>query len=181
MHQDKHAALVLIHGLLSSPQEFALLARPFTSKGIILVSLNVSGYTAHAHHKPNAWRDWVDAAVEAINEQVPADQPIVLGGLCVGGALAAALALQLPHRVKRLILLSPSFTFDGWGLSRWRHLRGLGYLLGLGRHIHVAERAPYGIKNPKIRKWVVKQMRENHQSAVGPSRLPLWAIHESEK
>jgi len=37
------------------------------------------------------------------------------------------------------------------------------------------------IKNEKIRKWVERDMQQRATSAAGPSSLPLWAIHQSEK
>lgn len=181
MPQNKSPVLVLIHGLLSTPQEFALLRNPLKSKDIIHFTLNIPGFSEHSHYRPNTWHDWVDAAAEAIEQEVPGDRQIVIAGLCIGGVLAAALALRNPRRIIRLALLSPAFTFDGWGLSRWRRWRHLGYLLGISRFIHIAEREPYGIKNPKIRRWVAEQMRDSSQSAAGPSRLPLWAIREGDR
>ena len=99
----------------------------------------------------------------------------VLGGLCSGGLLAAALTLDGRHGVAGLAMLSPTFDYDGWGQTRWRHLRKAGYALGLARWISIPEREPFGVKNPKIRAWVAREMRERASSASGPSTLPLWA------
>ena len=181
MPHKKTPILVLIHGLLSTPQEFSLLLNPLKSRGIRHVALNIAGFTEHPHAKPNSWRDWVDAAEAAIANEVPADREIVLAGLCIGGVLAAELALRNPQRMSRLAMLSPTFTYDGWGLSPWTEWRHLGYLLGLSRFIRISEREPYGIKNPKIRKRIAAQMREGDQSTAGPSKLPLWAIREGER
>ena len=98
----------------------------------------------------------------------------------MGGMLAAALALDKRSKADGLALLSPTFVYNGWGLSPWRHLRHLGYRLGLGRHISIAEREPYGVKNPKIRQWIAHGMSERANSAAGPARLPLWALREGE-
>ena len=181
MPQKKTPILVLVHGLLSTPQEFALLLNPLKSSGVAHVALNIPGFTQHSHSICNSWRDWVDAAEAAIEREIPDDREIVIAGLCIGGALAAELALRNPQRISRLVLLSPTFTYDGWGLSRWCQWRHLGYLLGLSRFIHIAEREPYGIKNPKIRKRIAAQMRGGPQSTAGPSKLPLWAIREGER
>ena len=181
MPQNNTPMLVLIHGLLSTPQEFALLRNPLNTKEISHLALNIPGFTEQPHHQANTWRDWVDAAAEAIERDVPANRQIILAGLCTGGILAAALALRYPRRFNRIALLSPAVAYDGWGLSRWRQWRHLGYVLGLSRFIHIAEREPYGIKNPKIRKRIAAQMRESSQSAAGPSQLPLWAIREGER
>jgi carboxylesterase len=83
--------------------------------------------------------------------------------------------------VAGLVLLSPTLYYDGWGLSRLRPLRHIGYLPGLRRWIRMPEQEPYGIKNPQIRKWVAREMRERQISGAGASHLPLWAIHEAER
>jgi carboxylesterase len=95
--------------------------------------------------------------------------------------LAATVALHLPHLAAGLTMLSPSFAYDGWAVSRWRYLRGLGYFLRLGRYIKLSERDPYGIKNPRLRALVAREMRERASSAAGPARLPLWGLEQAER
>ena len=174
--------LVLIHGLFSSPLEFALTSQILRARGVTFDWLEIPGYTLADRRRPSSWRDWLDAAGAALDARYGPGEPIVLGGLCVGSALATALAAQTrQQRVCGLAMLSPTFDYDGWSLSRWRHLRRLGYALGLARWITIREREPFGIKNPKIRKWVVREFERCEVSSVGPSRLPLWGLRESER
>ena len=174
--------LVLIHGLFSSPQEFALTAQTLRVRGVDFDFIEVPGYTMGDRRHVGIWQRWVDAASKALDAHYPAGTPIVLGGLCVGGAIAAKLAVAPRQQdVRGLALLSPSFDYDGWSLTPWRHLRRLGYWLRVDRWISVAEAEPYGIKNPKIRKWVVRELERDQISAVGPARLPLRALRESER
>jgi carboxylesterase len=183
--QDKRAQpsvpLILFHGLLSSPQEFGLIAHSLRSKGIAHQAITIPGYTLAMNDPTRDWRRWRDSAVEVIQSSAPGDQPFFLGGLCAGGILAAATALQMPERVAGLILMSPPFAYDGWGLSPIRHLRHLGYWTRLDRFFSVSEREPFGIKNPRIRKWVMRELQERDNSAVGPARIPLRALREAER
>ena len=172
--------LVLLHGLLSTPREFGLIALPLRNRGVELITPHIDGYGLGARGRRSTWRDWLAAASAAIAQAAPS-RPVVLGGLCAGGLLAAALALDAPHAVAGLVLMSATFDFDGWGQTRWRHLRRAGYALGLDRWIRVAERDPFGVKNPKIRAWVAREMRERGGSAAGASTLPLWAIREVDR
>lgn len=181
MHDRTAPVLVLIHGLLSTPQEFALLAHPLRRGGVECIALRIPAFTEHSRRHPNTWRDWVESAAREIEKQVPEGRPIVLGGLCIGGVLAATLALLEPRRFRKLVMLSPTFDYDGWGLSRWTRWRHLGYALGLSRWIGVRERPPYGIKNAKIRARIVAQMQSDDISNIGPAMLPLWAIREGER
>lgn len=173
--------VLLFHGLLSSPQEFGLIAHSLRSRGLSHEAVTVPGYTFGTEtHSPD-WRRWRAAAAEVVAARAPASEPVVLGGLCMGGILAAAVALQAPERVAGLVLMSPSFVFDGWGLSPIRHLRHLGYWTGLDRFFSMTERHPYGVKNPKIRKWIASELQERAQSAAGPARVPLPALREAER
>jgi len=173
--------LVLLHGLRSTPREFGLIALTMRGRGILLITPSIDGYSQEECPRQTSWRQWVTAASTAIAQALPHGQPFVLGGLCSGGLLAAALTLDGRHRVAGLAMLSPTFDYDGWSQTRWRHLRKMGYVLGLTRWIRVSEREPFGVKNPRVRAWVAREMRERASSASGPSSLPLWAIREVDR
>lgn len=184
MNSAKNASLakvLLFHGLLSSPQEFGLIAHSIRSRQLWHKAVTIPGYTLANDRRTPDWRLWRTNAAEAVDVIVPGDEPIVLGGLCMGGILAAALAIHAPARVAGLVLMSPSFDFDGWGLSPVRHLRHLGYWTGLDRFFSVAEREPYGVKNARIREWIARELQERSQSAAGPARVPLRALREAER
>jgi carboxylesterase len=172
--------VVLIHGLLSTPREFGLISLPVQSRGVPLIIPNIAGYTEADRSRFVTWQAWVDAACDAIREQIGTDQPFILGGLCSGGMVAAAVAARGEFNIRTLVMMSPSFGYDGWARTVWWRWRRLGYALGLDRWISIKESPPYGIKNEKIRKWVERDMQQRATSAAGPSTLPLWAIHQSE-
>ena len=174
--------LMLFHGLMSSPQEFGLMAHALRSKGVRHEALSVPGYTyASAAPRPD-WQAWRARAGELVADRAnaSADGRVIVGGLCMGGILAAAAALEAPDKVAGLVLMSPSFVFDGWGLSPVRHLRHLGYWTGLDRFFSMKERPPYGVKNEKIRRWIASELEQRAQSAAGPARVPLPALRQAE-
>ncbi len=173
--------IVLIHGLLSTPREFGLISLPLQSRGAPLIILNIPGYTEADRSQFKRWSSWVNAACDAIREQFGSDQPFVLGGLCSGGMVAAAVAARGEFNVRSLVMMSPSFGYDGWARTKWWGWRKAAHALGVDRWISVRESEPYGIKNEKIRKWVERDMQVRATSAAGPSTLPLWAINQSER
>lgn len=173
--------IVLIHGLLSTPREFGLISLPLQSRGAPLIILNIPGYTEADRSQFRRWSSWVNAACDAIREQFGSGQPFVLGGLCSGGMVAAAVAARGEFNVRSLVMMSPSFGYDGWARTRWWGWRKVAHALGIDRWISVRETEPYGIKNEKIRKWVERDMHVRATSAAGPSALPLWAINQSER
>jgi len=150
------------------------------SKGLPHEAVTVPGYTL-ANGVATDWRCWRAAAFDVVDTRAPGNAPVILGGLCTGGVLAASVALQARERVAGLVLMSPSFNFDGWGLSPVRHLRHIGYLTRLDRYFFVTEREPYGVKNARIREWIARELRERSQSAAGPARVPLRALREAER
>jgi carboxylesterase len=173
--------VVLIHGLLSTPREFGLIALPLRAAGVPLIAVGVDGYTEADRRRPKSWLEWVAAARQAVERAAPKDRPFVLGGLCTGGLIAAMLALEDRFDIARLVLMSPTFDFDGWGQTRLRHWRRAAYALRLSRWISMREQPPFGIKNEKLRQWVEKDMRQRAKSAAGPDRLPLWGVQETER
>ena len=170
--------LMLLHGLASTPQEFSVIGQTWRNEGVRLHLPQLTGYSAPNPLRPLPWQRWLDAAVHELRAQ---DEPVVLGGLCIGAVLALAAALAYPERVAGLVLMSPTLFYDGWGLSRWRWLRHVGYLPGLRTRVQVPEREPYGVKNPQIRKWIARELQQRERSAAGPAALPLWAVHEAER
>ncbi|HEY9104017.1 alpha/beta hydrolase [Chitinimonas sp.] len=171
---------LLLHGLISSAAEFSTLKAPLANGGITLQTPSLAGYSHSPRLKPVRWQDWL-AQAEAELLIASQDGPVAVGGLCIGALLALELAVRHPDKVNRLVLLSPTLYYDGWGLSRWRRLRHIGYLPGLRRWIGAHEREPYGVKNPQIRKWIARELEKQACSAAGAAKLPLWAIHEAEK
>ena len=180
-HDPHLLPVVLLHGLLSTTREFGLISLPLQSRGVELIIPHIKGYTEGDRARFTRWQDWVDAAADAIREQVGVDRPFVLGGLCTGGMVAAAVALRGEFNVQSLVMMSPSFGYDGWARDRWWGWRKLGFVLGIDRWISIRERSPYGIKNEKIRRWVERDMEQRASSAAGPSSLPLWGINQSER
>jgi carboxylesterase len=178
--------LLLYHGLMSSPQEFGLMAHALRSRGIVHQAPTVAGYTLAGGNRHLDWHDWRTAAVADLPRltcAAPGAQPspVILGGLCMGGMLAASMAAAVPNQVAGLVLMSPTFAYVGWAQSPVRHLRHLGYWTGLDRYFSVKERHPFGVKNDKIRKWIVDALAQQSASAAGPARIPLRALREADR
>ncbi len=182
-HRPGRAAptLVLIHGLFSSPLEFSLLTRCLQARRVRYELLEIPGYTRGGSDR-STWPQWVAAAREALDRRFAADEAIVVGGLCAGAAIAAALT-DVPCRqsIEGLVMMSPTLDIDGWGMTRWRHIRRFGYALGIDRWVSVPEREPFGIKNERMRRRVRRDLAASEFSAVGPSRIPMWGVKACEQ
>lgn len=158
-----------------------MIALGLRNRGINLITPDISGYTQATGIRNPDWQTWQQTALDFIASAGDPNEPIILGGLCMGGVLAAAAALRTRRKIAGLILLSPTFDYDGWGLSPITHLRHFGYWTGIDRFFNVHEREPYGVKNPKVRQWVKREMIERASAALGPARIPLRALREGER
>lgn len=178
------ARLVLFHGLASSSKEFGLLFHPLRRGKIGLLTPEVPGYSQSMLDASAGWPRWVEAAVEGVHEALGGDvqRPFVLGGLCTGAMLAIAVAASKPWPgLRGLALLSPLFAYDGWSLPWWYSFRRLAYALHVARYFSMRERAPYGLKDERMRARVRQQLDSQGNSMVGPSSVPLHIVRESER
>jgi carboxylesterase len=178
---NKVPAVLLLHGLWSSPSEMLPVANALRRTGYRVETPEIPGYTYAAGTKVRPWRDWLQAALAAFDALILEHESVLVGGLCVGGMLSLAVAAHRPGKVRALSILSPSVFFDGWGLPWLTRLRYIGYYTPFRYFWKVPEKEPFGVKNPLIRRWIAREMAQRKISAAGAAYLPLTGLHESER
>lgn len=148
--------VLLIHSLGGSPAELRFVAQ----------ALARSGYTVHCPVLPglaggtdisglSRWTDWY-AAAEAAHEALAAECDVVLvGGLSAGSVLAMRLAAKRPDKVQGLMLFAPTLKPNGWAIPWYFNFFYLVSQRVTARMFHFQQRAPYGIKDERIRKFVM--------------------------
>jgi carboxylesterase len=185
LHLDggEHAVL-LLHGLQSSPAELQPLAK----------RLNQVGYTVHVPHIPGYgfahgdtprsvthWQDWHAIATAEFLALKKQYKSVAMGGLCIGAVLSLSVAAEQGDEVAALTLLATTLWYDGWGIPWYRFMRYVGYYSPV-RYIYAyREREPFGLKNEQLRKWISREMSHKDSSIVGASKLNLPAIQEAER
>jgi carboxylesterase len=174
-------AVLLLHGLWSSPSEMLPVANALRRAGYRVETPEIRGYTYAVGTKVRSWRDWLQAALAAFDALASEHDSVCVGGLCVGGMLSLAVAAQRPGKVQALTVLSPSVFFDGWSLPWLTRLRHIGYYSPFRYFWKVREKEPFGVKNPLIRRWIAREMEQRKISAAGAAYLPLTGLHESER
>jgi carboxylesterase len=177
---DNRAALptlVMIHDLLGSPREFELTTQILSARDVGFHFLEIPGYS-HGNEQPLIdWRAWVASAGALVDRHYGPDAELVFGGIGTGAALAAALALQpRPQRVRGVAMLSPTFAVEGPSVSP---MHRVAFALKLDRWMSVTRRDPFGVKNPKTRKWIAREFEDHGASSIGGPRFPLRAMRES--
>lgn len=176
--------ILLLHGLRGNPLEVQLLAQRLHRAGHTVSAPYLSGYGQRpgdcAPVLPS--ERWESLASTRLAELVADHGPAAVGGLCIGADLALRLARRDADSVTGLLLVSTTLFYDGWNLPWFRRLLPLlplAHPTPLRHWYRLREKDPYGVKNPRIREWIARQMESTGNSAAGARDLPLSAIYEA--
>lgn len=177
-------AVLLIHGLQSSPVELLPLAKRLQQAGYTVHMPHIAGYGFAHGDTPRSvthWQDWHAKAMDEFRALQRQYKTVAVGGLCIGGTLSLSIAAELEDEVAALTLLSTTLWYDGWAMPWYRPFRYLGYIWPIRYWYTYKEREPFGLKNEQLRRWVAREMAHKDASMVGASRLNLPAIQEAER
>jgi carboxylesterase len=177
-------AVLLIHGLQSSPAELLPLAKRLQLAGYTVYMPHIAGYGFEHGDTPRTvthWQDWHAKAMDEFRWLQSQYKSVAVGGLCIGGTLTLSIAAELGNEVAALTLLSTTLWYDGWAMPWYRPFRYLGYIWPIRYWYTYKEREPFGLKNHQLRRWIAREMAHKDASMVGASRLNLPAIQEAER
>jgi len=183
---NRDRAVLLLHGLCSSPLEVRLFARTLRGHGYHVVTPVLDGYSAREADPgrssvPPDFRRWiVDATAEA-DRLASSHAEVTICGVSLGATLALAVAARRPGAVDALSLISTTLFFDGWNVSRWRFLLPLAYHTPLGRLYCYRETPPYGVRNERVRAWIADQLARGPLSSAGASSIPTPSLCEADR
>ena len=178
-------AVLLVHGLCSSPLELQYLGKQLHKAGFAVHIPYLRGYGAPSASDPvpvSRWEHWRYLVLEHFDDLSKRYRSVSVCGLCIGADLALSAAAARPGKVAALALLSTTLFYDGWNTSRFRALLPLAYYTPLRvfypRH---RERPPYGLKNERLRAWVANEMDGRGISSVGAASIPIAWIFQAER
>ncbi|KVU27901.1 alpha/beta hydrolase [Burkholderia ubonensis] len=174
---DGHAVLML-HGLSSSPLEFRYLARFLNDEGFTTCAPVLDGYSAGTPEQ--AMEQWLDAATREYDVLAARYERVSICGLSIGAALALALAHRRPQ-AQAVALLSLTLAYDGWAIPWYRFLLNWAYYSPMRHRYRYRESAPYGLRNEALRAKIARAMSRDDFSEIGPSTISLPALHEASR
>lgn len=177
-------AVLLIHGLQSSPAELQPLAKRLNQAGYTVHVPHIRGYGFEHGDDPRSvthWQDWHSKVLAEFHTLKQRHHSVAVGGLCIGAVLSLSIAAELGDEVAALSLLSTTLWYDGWSMPWYRFMRYVGYYSPARYLYKWREREPFGLKNAQLRKWIAREMSHSDASMVGASTLNLPAIQEAER
>lgn len=152
--------VLLIHSLGGNPIELRFVAQ----------GLARSGYTVYCPLLPglgggtdvsglSSWQDWYAALESAHDQMTQLCDVVLVGGLSAGSMLALRLARERPSQVHGLMLFAPTIFPNGWAIPRSLHFFKLVRHKWFAKLFHFQQRAPYGIKDERIRNFVIESFK----------------------
>lgn len=177
-------AVLLLHGLQSSPAELQPIAKRLHQAGYTVHVPHIKGYGFMQGDTPRSvthWQNWHQTALDEFRTLKQRHKTVSLGGLCIGATLSLSIAAELGDEVAALTLLATTLWYDGWSIPWYRFLRHIGYYSPVRYLYSYREREPFGLKNKQLRKWIAREMSHKDSSIVGASKLNLPAIQEAER
>ncbi len=176
------SGVLLIHGLTGTPTEMRFVARGLHEAGFTVRAVQLAGHCGGPDDLvATGWRDWfrsVDVAATELRRQV---DHLFVAGLSMGALLALKLAIDRPDEVDGVGLYGTTFRYDGWAVptvARLSFLLPLACRIGFGRERVFMETFPFGIKNERIRNWIVGSMLAGDSRAAGLPGNPWPSLAE---
>lgn len=180
----QRTAVVLLHGLCSTPDELQSIAAGLRGAGYSVRSLIVEGYSFDASapsRHATSWHQWIDAVQDCVDELRKVHDRVMLVGMSAGSALALATAMRCGTRIDALILMSTTLRFDGWSIPLRHKLLPLALYTPLGRLWRYREREPYGVKNERVRSWIERELRQRRISRAGAAVIGVSHLREHDR
>lgn len=148
--------ILLLHSLGGTPVELRFLAQGLGRSGFTVVCPFVPGMTAGTDISGmSTWEDWYAGIETAYEELAKTCDRIFVGGLSAGAVLALHLAATRRDKICGLLLLAPTLWPNGWSIPWYFNFFRLVQDRYSARMFHFRQSAPFGIKDDRIRKFVI--------------------------
>ncbi|MCL4764889.1 MAG: alpha/beta fold hydrolase [Hyphomicrobiaceae bacterium] len=154
--------VLLIHGLGGTPVELRFVAQALHRAGhTVYCPLLVGHGGSEDLLNTTTWTDWYNSVEEAHDLLKQRCDVVLAGGLSAGVPLALLLAARRPQHVHGTLLFSPTFWPNGWAIPWYFTFFRLVRQKWLANLIHLRECAPYGIKDDRIRRFVLDSLQSD--------------------
>ncbi len=165
---------LLIHGLGGTPVELRFVAQGLARAGHTVYCCQLAGHCGSIEElRTSTWQQWYASVEQAHDRLKEHCDVIVAGGLSMGAILALHLAHRRPSDVHGLALYAPTLKLDGWSMPWYSIFLRLVRPTGIKLEFNLPEHEPYGIKDERLRAFVVGSMLSGDSSEAGVFSTPL--------
>lgn len=175
--QGGRTGFLLIHGLGGTPVELRFVAQGLARAGYTVYCCQLAGHCGTVEElRESTWSQWYASVEDAHDRLRGSCDTIIAGGLSMGAILALRLAQQRPDAIHGLSLFAPTLRLDGWSMPWYKNLLHWIRPSPLKLNWNLSERPPYGIKDERIRSFVVDSMLSGDSSEAGVFSTPVRAF-----
>lgn len=164
-YEGGNVGVLLIHSLGGTPLELKYVAQGFAREGYTVECPMLPGMTNGTDVLSLArWQDWF-AEVERVFDELSAKcDTILVGGLSAGAILALKLARERSDKVSGVLAFAPTLWPNGWAVPWTFNFYRLVHTRWFARLFKFNQRAPYGIKDERIRKFMTDAFKAENRS-----------------
>lgn len=158
--QGGRTGFLLLHGLGGTPVELRFVAQGLNRAGYTVLCPLMTGHGgSDLMLSATSWTDWVASAEAAFDRLSETCDHIIVGGLSAGSIVALHIAAKRQADVAGIVLYSPTFWPNGWAIPWYFPAFRLITQKWFANLISLNERAPYGIKDDRIRRFVLESLQ----------------------
>jgi carboxylesterase len=185
---------ILLHGLCSTPDELLSVETALTRAGHSVTALRIPGYSfeaqapsqsrsqAHARGQPlTRYQDWLRTVQAVVTSPRAEARPVVLVGISAGATLALGALPLCGNGLAGLVLMSTTLRYGGWAVPWYQFLMPLALYTPLGRYWQYREHPPYGVKNPRVRRWIERELQTRRVSSAGAAVIGVAHLREHDR
>ena len=164
---------LLLHGLSGTPVEMRYVANGLARAGYTVSVPKLAGHCGTLEElRATGWQDWLAGAELALNDLRKRCDHVFVGGLSMGAVLALKVAARNPDIVRGSTLYAPTLWLNGWGVPLHARLFSLVHHKWVADFFPFTERAPYGIKDTRLRKLIADALASGDTSKTGFLSIP---------
>ena len=180
----KPVHVILLHGLCSTPDELLSVETALNRAGHGLTALRIPGYSFEAQAQQQPLRrdqDWLQTVNGAVQASSAKGLQVVLVGISAGATLALGVLPMCGDRLAGLLLMPTTLRYDGWAVPWYQFLMPLALYTPLGGFWQYRESPPYGVKNPRVRRWIERELATRRVSRAGAAVIGVGHVREHDR
>jgi carboxylesterase len=171
--------ILLVHGLAGTPAEVRYVASGLARLGYTVHCPQLAGHGgSEADLTASTWEDWYRTCDRELDELRRDCDTVLVGGLSTGAVLGLMLAARRPADVQGTLLYSPTLWLSGWSIPWYSRLFALVRSKRFAGLFSFSDRAPHGIKDERIRDFIMKAMASGDSANAGLLNTPGAAVFE---
>jgi len=171
--QRGRTGFLLLHGLSGTPVELRYIANGLARAGHTVSCPQLAGHCGTLEDLTlSRWQDWYETAEVALEQLREHCDRIIVGGLSMGAILALRIAAENRDTVDGTVLYAPTLWLDGWAVPWYARFFNSVFRKSVANRIQFSERAPFGIKDDRLRMMIADALHSGDPSKAGFFSIP---------